>query len=290
MIKDLDDTIKKLLEDNWPGTPSDSISVSFETPYDATFDVPTIDLFLYDIRENLEMRSTEWLALPVPDSPPGSPQTFRNVHRKRPRVQVDCSYIITAWTPSETAILSEHRLLSTAISILLKNRRFPNDALQGDLAVGGNTLVYRTLSLQTDYLSMGEFWQAMQGRPKVAFNYQVTLSTDISVDDDNTRVVESVVPFVQKALVIKGKVLNSASAPYPNVNVLQQVINPETSAPEYQLRATTNANGEYRGGGFTLGRHHLLFEVVGDPSTYKELDIEILADSDQPYVVQNVEL
>jgi hypothetical protein len=202
---------------------------------------------------------------------------------------VDCSYIITAWT-SGADIKSEHHLLSTAIDILLKNRRFPESVLKGDLASGGKTLVYRTLSLQTDYLSMGEYWQAMQGKPKVAFNYQVTLSTDISDDADTVRVVEEVVSYVKKKRVIKGLVLNSMSEPYPNVNVFQRVMNPVTKTEEFELRCTSNENGQYVGGGFIPGVHTIRYEDRSNPSIWTQRDIDIPPDGNQPFIVDDVEL
>ena len=291
MIRDLDDTIQELLETNWPG--SFPPSINFETPYAQEFtDESTINLFLYDIRENLELRSTDWFSTPVFPSPPTSPPTFTQVRKKRPRVQVDCSYIITAWT-NPSSIKSEHHLLSTAIDILLKYRKYPESVLQGDLAVGGNTLVYRTLSLQTDYLSMGEYWQAMQGKPKVAFNYQVTLSTDISIENDVVDVIREggITTYLKKRKVIKGFVLESATGdPYPNVNVLQQVTNPVTGSIEYQHRDTTDENGKYVGGGFIPGRHTIRYEDSSNSAIWTQLDITIPAEGDEPYIVEDVEL
>ena len=286
MINSLDATIEALLTTRWPTQPP-PVEISFDTPYGTTFNSPTIDLFLYDVRENLEMRNTEWVALPV--TPPSDPPRVRV---KRPRVQVDCSYIVTAWTTTDV-IMSEHQLLSTAIRILLHHRRFPEDVLRDELLTG-RTMVYRTLSLQTDYLSMGEFWQAMEGKPKVAFNYQVTLSIDPSREESDPEssieTVKTGVPYIEQYQVVKGRLVDAVTTdPIEDIRIFL-VQNPDTSEISYKLKAVSDVQGRYFFGGLEKGKQTIRFADSDDPESgwHEDMDIDIVGS--QPFNMEDVEL
>ncbi len=175
MFDDLDRTLANLLKRNLPVEVSEAVDISFDTP-DSKFPpswvkLPSINLFLYDAREDLELRSTDW----------GWKQKGNNICAvTRPPTQLQCSYIITGWTSesSPNYILEEHRLLGAAMKALLRDKIISKDNNEGDLKEG-NARIQRTLALQADYLRMGEFWQAMGGKPRMAINFQVTISIDV---------------------------------------------------------------------------------------------------------------
>ena len=58
MIGYLDDTLRNLLARDLPSLEG---KIYFDVP-DRDFkpSIPAVDLFLYDVRENLDLRSTEW--------------------------------------------------------------------------------------------------------------------------------------------------------------------------------------------------------------------------------------
>ena len=116
MIEDLDASIKALLEyelaDIHP-----NLSISFESP-DNNFPsgvvtTPAVDLFLYDIRENLELRHNEQFF-----RQPGSTGTTT---LSREPVLVECTYLITAWSDAiETAAHDEQVIISDVIRALYR--------------------------------------------------------------------------------------------------------------------------------------------------------------------------
>lgn len=175
MIDDLDRTLEELLKRSLLPDLVRQVSISFATP-DAQFPppsvtLPAIDLFLYDIREKRELRNNEWLI---------ERQSNGMVAQKPPLVRVDCSYLITAW-PSEsstTPIRDEHRLLGEVMTVLLRYPILPSEILQGSLLE--QELPLPTMTLQPIQLqSLGEFWQALGGKPKVVLNYTVTICVSI---------------------------------------------------------------------------------------------------------------
>ncbi len=179
MLHDLDTTLEELLKAELPpalvgASAATRVSISFATP-DREFasqisQAPVINLFLYDVRENLELRSNEW----VLDRQPSGTAT-----RRRPPVRVDCSYAITIWvTNSQADPQTEHRLLGEVMRALLRHPTIPRAVLQGSMRE--QEILPRGLTLRpTQLQSLGEFWQAMGGRPKPALNYTVTLAIPV---------------------------------------------------------------------------------------------------------------
>jgi hypothetical protein len=153
----------------------EQVTISFATPNDqfppTSVSLPAVDLFLYDVRENRELRSAEWRIERKGDG---------TATQTRPPVRIDCSYLITAW-PSEgspTASLDEHRLLGEVMKVLLRHRTLPEASLQG--ALGAQEISPPAFSLQPGHLqNLGEFWQALGGRPRAALNLTVTLGVQV---------------------------------------------------------------------------------------------------------------
>ena len=172
MIHDLDSTLRALLLRDLPPVLAEQVAISFDTPDDqfppTSVTLPAIDLFLYDVRENLELRSNDWSMKRRGDG---------TARRQPPPVRVDCSYLVTAW-PSESApspAQDEHRLLGEVMLVLLRYPKLPDDLLQGGLQ--SQELPLPTAALQPGRLqSLGEFWQALGGKPKSALNYTVTIA------------------------------------------------------------------------------------------------------------------
>ena len=175
MINDLDLTLTKLLERSLPTSLVGQVKISFAPP-DSQFPPsevppPAIDLFLYDIRENRELRNSEWTLERRSDG---------KMIKHPPLTRIDCSYLITAWPrggstgPSMPPAQEEHYLLGEVMKVLLRYSTIPSGLLQGDLA--GQEPPLPTTTLQPVRLqSLAEFWQALGGQPKAAINYTVTI-------------------------------------------------------------------------------------------------------------------
>ena len=189
MIEDLDRSIEQLLLLELPHPLVSQIQISFATPDDhfppTTVKPPAIDLFLYDIRENSELRSAEWTI----------ERGIDGTTMRAPPVRVDCSYLITAWASqsSTSGPQDEHRMLGEVMRVLLRHSTLPAAVLQGELA--GQAPPLPASTLQPGRLqSVAEFWQALGGKPKAALNYTVTIA------------VEPVEPVESGALVIDKRI------------------------------------------------------------------------------------
>ncbi|MFQ5881379.1 MAG: Pvc16 family protein [Candidatus Methylomirabilales bacterium] len=178
MIQNLDSTMERLLREKVPLPPEQ---------YDVTFDRPdsdrtagfapnrvTLNLYLYEIRENLELRRPEWKREVQPDG------TFV---KRRPSVRIDCAYLITAWSPADpvnqpgVATEQEHTLLSQVLTVLLRYPTIPPEVLQGRLV--GQEPPLPTMVAQPDGLpSPAEFWTALNNLLRPSLNLVVTISID----------------------------------------------------------------------------------------------------------------
>lgn len=214
MIHDLDRTLEGFLRLKVlsPQGLEDQVEISFAPP-DDQFQASlgtnlTINLFLYDITENLDLRTQEWHY---------EKQGDRHQVRTPPPARVDCSYLITVWSSSsESRVNDEHQMLGRLMQTLCRYSFLPKSALFGSLAPLGNSqedtpidgddeLSYiPTRTLQAGRLqSIAEFWQAMGGKPKASINYTVTISLSTQDAGDRVRVVDegkNILEFDQKAL------------------------------------------------------------------------------------------
>jgi hypothetical protein len=69
-------------------------------------------------------------------------------------------------------------LLGEVMKILLRYQTIPKDLLQGSLSY--QALPLPTTALQSGRLqSLGEFWQAMGGKPRAALHYTVTVGVPL---------------------------------------------------------------------------------------------------------------
>jgi Pvc16 N-terminal domain len=174
MIDDLDRSLENLLRQELPPELVSQVSISFAPP-DGTFPppsvaLPAIDLFLYDLRENRDLRDGEWRV---------ERQSDGTTLRKTPPVRIDCSYLITTWpsNSSTTPARDEHRLLGEVMKALLRHASLPSAVLEGSLR--GQRPPLPASSLQPGRLqSLSELWQALGGKPKTTLNYTVTIGVD----------------------------------------------------------------------------------------------------------------
>jgi Pvc16 N-terminal domain len=182
MLDDLDRTLRGLIGAEVADLPADHLH--FEPPDgDFTPAVPAVNLFLYDVRENRQLRSNDWQL----DRPGDGSVTKRRTPRR-----VDCSYLITAWAGDP---LSEHLLLGQVLHALLRSPVIGGDIPQGQLA--GQELP--TSILQPTLLQgIGEFWQAMGNKPRAAVHLTVTVAVDTGVSVTTTEVREPAIRIISK--------------------------------------------------------------------------------------------
>lgn len=168
MIRDLDETLKQLLIRHTPLDPS-QVEVNFEIPdreWSTGLAKPTINLYLYDIRENRELRETDWAV-----EPNGSGGRVR----RRSPVRIDLAYLITAWT---RAVEDEHHLLWAVLETLIRNPELPHELLQGELKKQIRPVRLATARGDGVLKDPADFWAALDNQLKPSVNLVATVELD----------------------------------------------------------------------------------------------------------------
>jgi hypothetical protein len=165
VIPDIDDTLKALLVQKVPIDTS-AIDVTHDMPgpdWSKKLSRPTINLYLYDIRENVELKSNEpYLTRGVGNS--GS--------LRRAPVRIDLTYLITAWT---TEIADEHLLLGQILTTLPRFPTLPEDVLQGSLRDQPLPLL-AWIARPEHTRNAFDLWGHLEHRMKTSLSYVITAS------------------------------------------------------------------------------------------------------------------
>lgn len=172
MITDLDRTLEKLLIAEVP-IKNGEVDVKFDQPkreWSAKLSRPTINLFLYDLRENNVLRQHQWERIVAQNGRPRDLQA----QLKRTPYRVDCSYMLTVWAADPQ---DEHRLLSRVMLALFRHPILPKAHLVG-------TMQDQPFDLQTRLASHdrltnpAEVWGSLDNEIRPSVSYIVTLAMD----------------------------------------------------------------------------------------------------------------
>src|SRR3979490_57261 len=124
MIQDVEESLRALVKrDALNGSKAD---VAFDAPnkeWSSRRNTPTVDLYLYDIREDLERREVMWEDIRGEARDPGVV-----TERRPPPRRFKLSYLVTAWTQRPE---DEHRLLSSLLACFLRHPTLPPPGPRG---------------------------------------------------------------------------------------------------------------------------------------------------------------
>jgi Pvc16 N-terminal domain len=168
MLADLDEALRRLLREQLGRHGFDGVEVVFDAPskeWSGQLTGPTVNLFLYDLREAPAKRVAEWREL----------RDKGGARDLRPPLILECTYAITAWTQ---AVEDEHRLLSQLLAILFAYRRIPAELLNGRLGNGAQPFPVEGRIGEQKTEGKADFWNAVGGRYKASLDYVVTLACE----------------------------------------------------------------------------------------------------------------
>jgi hypothetical protein len=146
------------------------IEVVFDAPnkdWAARRNAPTINVYLYDIREDLK-----WRAYGTTEYRDGS--TGFVTARQPPPRHFKFSYLVTAWTQRPE---DEHRLLSAVLACFLRFTVLPQDVLTGSLD-GLKPVVVAIGMPPPDDRPVSDVWTALGGELKPSLDLTVTAPID----------------------------------------------------------------------------------------------------------------
>jgi hypothetical protein len=164
MIHDVDQMLERLVrKDALNGS---SVDLVFEAPtkdWVARRSGPAVDLYLYDIREDLQRRVPAWEDVRGPGG------EVRG--RMQPPRRFRLAYLVTAWTQRPE---DEHRLLSSLLVCFLRNPMLKPGDLGGSLDEADLPVYIDVGQPESQERSLADIWSALGGELKPSLDVVVT--------------------------------------------------------------------------------------------------------------------
>jgi hypothetical protein len=169
MIDEVDESIRALVRRDV--IPHGDIDVVFDAPtkeWASRRTSPTIDIYLYDIREDMRRRQMGTVNV-------RGAEGHTTAHRQPPRF-FKLSYLLTAWTQRPE---DEHRLLAALLGCFLRNDAIPVDALVGDLRTQDVPLAMTLAVPPPEDRALSDVWSALGGELKPSLDLVVVAPWDL---------------------------------------------------------------------------------------------------------------
>lgn len=173
MIHEIDEALRRLLRAQ--ALPGDTAEVVFDAPtrdWAARRNAPTVDAYLYDIREEVARRERGAMAL--------RDSAGTVTARRQPPRWFRLSYLVTAWTKRTE---DEHRLLSAVLAGLLPYEVLPAEHLEGSTLPGLGAVIPLTVGVPpAESRSIADIWSALGGELKPSLEVVVIVPVPVSPD------------------------------------------------------------------------------------------------------------
>lgn len=193
MIHEVDEALRTLVRREVVN--GSGVEVVFDAPtreWSARRNTPTVDVYLYDIREDLRRRERGLINEYNEDG--------RITERRLPPRYFKFSYLITAWTQRPE---DEHRLLSSVLQCFLRHEKLPDETLSGSLRELGLEVPVTIALPPPQDRSFADVWTALGGELKPSLDIVVSAPTDTG------RVFPAAAPALEPPIV---KLSNDAPA------------------------------------------------------------------------------
>ncbi|ATE56451.1 MULTISPECIES: DUF4255 domain-containing protein [Actinosynnema] len=168
MIHEVDEALRRLVREHaLSGT---DVEVAFEAPtkdWAARRNAPTVNVYLYDIREDLRRRQRGMLN--------SYDDRGQVVSRRLPPRHVKLSYLVTAWVQRTE---DEHRLLSDLLVGLLRHESLPASLLTGSLAALELPVPMSCALPPPEDRAFADVWSALGGELKPSLDVVVSAPVD----------------------------------------------------------------------------------------------------------------
>jgi hypothetical protein len=249
MLADLDETLRTMLRRDLERHGFDGVEVAFDAPsreWSGQLSSPTVNLFLYDLRESQDARQSEW------STHRGGNGKARDI---RPPMMMECSYAVTAWTQ---AVEDEHRLLSQVLGVLFAYPSLPIDAMTARMAGLADRFPVEGRIAQAKADGKADFWNAVGGQYKASLDYVITIACESGVAVErgpevrtqtiSQRLSDGPPSTITELFRFGGKVLDGEGEPVADAWV---------AMPELGLLASSNREGRFIFNRVAPGKHRI---------------------------------
>jgi hypothetical protein len=287
MIDLVDKIVLTVLDTGWTSTPPPAKpTFAFTVPDEdwknqAAAPGVRLNIYLYEVRENREMRRASWTTVEQAD---------QTVVRSAPPAQVECHYLISAWSRLKNPdALSpeqeEHQVLAEALRVILRNP----DVNPAALGIAGGGPIFRDAHVQLSFAPpesprvLNDFWSTMKLPWRPAIPLVATAPLDLRQSTTPGPLVTTVIQRYGLSDVpgggqdewvqVGGWVLrNSDGSPIPGARVVRKATGDQV---------LTDAQGHYTFAGLRRGPVGLRVSAVGFTPIDRTLNIPVGPLDDQ---------
>ena len=195
MLDDLDTALQTLLLDELPTVveriEADGFDITFDVPNrenTARLTRPTLNVFLYNVQENRELRPAPWETVRVNGA----------LEDRRPPVRLECHYLVTAWS---NEVEDEHRLLTGAARVFFRHMRLPDSVIEGSLP---EEFELRMMVAQPGPVKdIIDIWSVLDNDLKPSVRVTVTVPLELDVTRDAPVITERRLEFADPAPIVQ---------------------------------------------------------------------------------------
>jgi len=275
MIADLDETLRQLLIAEFP-IRNGEIDIKFDQPkreWSSRLTKPTVNFYLYDMRENAVLRQHQWQRLGNGEGSIGA----RHMQMKRTPYRLDCFYMITTWANEPE---DEHRLLSSTLTALFRFPILPRERLEGKLSEQPFE-IQAALARHDRLTNPAEVWGALDNEMRPSVSLVVTLAVDpwtiiptpvartFALDAGQTEPRSGVItPGARDDTIytVSGRITGSGADAPPLAGV-------QVAIRGTGFGAQSDADGRYRLRGLSAGAYTLVFWQAEGKPVEKEVQV-----------------
>jgi hypothetical protein len=277
MIEDLSKTLRAILTQK--GLPAElaAADITFEHPSEKFSPKETkVDLFLYDIREDVELRSNEL----VIERKNGEVITYQ------PPMRVACSYLVTAWPVGGADLaLQEQKLLGQVLQAFARVPKIPEKFLQGGLK-GQIPPLPMITALVDPQKNLSEFWTALGSQLRPSLTITATFSMPLLDPEKATMVTTEELLLGQRIAPDEKEIISSTAEKLVRIGIFGRVTD-ATKSPvpgatvtlaEQDLTVKTDSEGNYE---FVLKQPGTYTLRVQKGDEVKETKIQVKAGTEK---------
>ena len=303
MIDDLHRSLDQLLQHELH-LQNGEVEISFSQPngdWQSRLGNLTLNLFLYDVRENAPLRRQQWQQVN------GQGQTGQRVQLKRTPLMMDCFYLVSAWSTTDERArpLQEHWLLSRALLALarypvlnpertaageakmMRGRR-PSATARPPATFLVERLAQQEIEIRTrlahhDVMTNpAEVWSALENQMRAGFSYVVTLPLDPwneqlqEANEVRTWIarVAATAGLRQIGGVVRDGANERASVANVQAVLMETALYNEQKRIGFYQRTRSDARGRFRFTGLLPGAYTLLVGPdVDDPQAVRHVTL-----------------
>lgn len=192
--------VNNAMETMLRGYLNENVAIRFDLPdVDAAQSDAAISVFLYDIHEDLQMRTAESRGFNA-----GAGRLLPGL------INVKCNYLITYWESTGPATDASNpdsqpdnqaiQIMSQVLAALINNRQL------ADIPGAYTQVIPPKESLN----SLGNFWQSLGNRPRLSLNYCITVPISLSDKGEQVTPVKTLSTTVEQKAPVSLQVITNA--------------------------------------------------------------------------------